>query len=212
MSYNRLRTIAPSTFCNNPNIAHIKLGGNALLEVELELRNLSRLQSLSLNSNSLTRLTGTFVTELEHLSRRTNFTFDIRNNSFVCSCESVEFVRWIQTTNVDVVSKDKLSCTLKNRVVRLIHVSLTELEDDCRRFPVFIVVCSVVAFIFGVGVLIMIIVWHIWYIVYRIILCMYTSAQNQSQNEAIASTLPCYSLRIPRYHPIHWLVGKSLSG
>ena len=171
VSYNRLRTIAPSTFCNNPNIAHIKLGGNALLEVELELRNLSRLQSLSLNSNSLTRLTGTFVTELEHLSRRTNFTFDIRNNSFVCSCESVEFVRWIQTTNVDVVSKDKLSCTLKNRVVRLIHVSLTELEDDCRRFPVFIAVCSVIAFIFGVGVLIMIIVWHRWYIVYRVILC-----------------------------------------
>ena len=171
VSYNRLRTIAPSTFSNNPNIAHIKLGGNALLEVELELGNLSRLESLSLNSNSLTRLTGTFITELEHLSRRTNFTFDIRNNSFVCSCESVEFVRWIQTTNVDVVSKDKLSCTLKNRVVRLIHLSLTELEDDCRRFPVFIVVCSVISFIFGVGVLIMIIVWHRWYIVYRILLC-----------------------------------------
>ena len=134
VSYNRLRTIAPSTFSNNPNIAHIKLGGNALLEVELELGNLTRLESLSLNSNSLTRLANTFVTELEHLSRRTNFTLDIRNNSFVCSCDSVEFVRWIQTTNVDVVSKDKLSCTLKNRVVRLIHVSLTELEDDCRRF------------------------------------------------------------------------------
>ena len=171
VSYNRLRTIVPSTFSNNPNIAQIKLGGNALLEVELELGNLTRLEYLSLNSNSLTRLTGTFVTELEHLSRRTNFTFDIRNNSFVCSCESVEFVRWIQTTNVDVVSKDKLSCTLKNRVVRLIRVSLTELEGDCRRFPVIIVVCSVIAFIFGVGVLIMIIVWNRWYIVYRIILC-----------------------------------------
>ena len=169
VSYNRLRTIAPSTFSNNPNIAHIKLSGNALLEVELELRNLSRLESLSLNSNSLTRLTNAFVTELEHLSRRTNFTFDIRNNSFVCSCESVEFVRWVQTTNIDVVSKDKLYCTLKNRVVRIIHVSLTELEEDCRRFPVVIV--SVISFIVGVGVLVMIIVWNRWYIVYRVILC-----------------------------------------
>ena len=163
-SCNRLRNIAPSTFSNNPNIAHIKLSGNALFEVELELRNLTRLKSLSLNSNSLTRLTNTFVTELEHLSRRTNFTFDIRNNSFVCSCESVEFVRWIQTTNVDVVSKDKLSCTLNNRVVRLIRVSLDELEEECRRFPV-------ISFIVGVCVLIMIIVWNRWYIVYRLILC-----------------------------------------
>ena len=170
-SFNRLRNIAPSTFSNNPNIAHIKLSGNALFEVELELRNLTRLKSLSLNSNSLTRLTNTFVTELEHLSRRTNFTFDIRNNSFVCSCESVEFVRWIQTTNVDVVSKDKLSCTLNNRVVRLIRVSLDELEEECRRFPVVIVIVSAISFIVGVCVLIMIIVWNRWYIVYRLILC-----------------------------------------
>ena len=171
VSYNQLRTIVPSTFSNNPNIAHIKLGGNALLEIELELENLTRLESLSLNCNSLTRLTGTFVTELENLSRLANFSFDIRYNSFVCSCESVAFVRWIQTTNVDVVSKDKLSCTLKNRVVRLIRVSVTELEGECRRFPVVIVIVSVISFIVGVGVLIMIIVWNRWYIVYRVILC-----------------------------------------
>ena len=171
VSHNRLKTIAPSTFANNPNIAHIKLGGNALHEVELELGNLTRLETLSLHSNKLPRLTSTFITELEHLSRRTNFTLDIRNNSFVCSCESVEFVRWIQTTNVDVVSKDKLSCTLKNRLVPLIRVSLTELEEDCRRFPVVIVIVSVIAFISCVCVLIMIIVWNRWYIAYRLILC-----------------------------------------
>ena len=172
VSYNRLRTISPSTFSNNPFIAHIKLGGNALNEVELKLKNLTRLETLSLHSNKLPRLTGSFMTELDHLSRRTNFTVDIRNNSFVCSCESVAFVRWIQTTRVHVVSKDKLSCTLKNhRVVRLVRVSLRELEEECRRFPVLIVIVSVIAFISGVGVLIMIIVWNRWYIAYRLILC-----------------------------------------
>ena len=171
VSHNRLKTIAPSTFANNPNIAHIKLGGNALHEVELELTNLNQLETLSLHSNKLPRLTSTFIAELEDLDRRENFTLDIRNNSFVCSCESVEFVRWIQTTNVDVVSKDKLSCTLKNRLVPLIRVSLTELEEDCRRFPVVIVIVSVIAFISCVCVLIMIIVWNRWYIAYRLILC-----------------------------------------
>ena len=171
VSHNRLKTIAPSTFANNPNIAHIKLGGNALHEVELELGNLTRLETLSLHSNKLPRLTSTFITELEGLDRRTNFTLDIRNNSFVCSCESVEFVRWIQSTNIAIVSKDKLSCTLKNRVVRLIRVSLTELEEDCKRFPVIVVIVSVIAFISCVCVLIMIIVWNRWYIAYRLILC-----------------------------------------
>ena len=47
VSYNRLRAISPSTFSNNQFIAHIKLGGNALSEVELELKNLTRLETLS---------------------------------------------------------------------------------------------------------------------------------------------------------------------
>ena len=169
VSYNRLKTIAPSTFSNNLNIRHIKLGENALYDVELELSNLTRLETLSLHGNSLHRLSSKFIAELDRLSRLKNFTLDIKNNSFDCSCESVAFVRWIQTTNVYVISKDKLSCTLKSKRERLVDVSLIELEADCHRFPVLII--SVISFLSGVVVIVVVIVWNRWYIMYRLILC-----------------------------------------
>ena len=178
MSYNKFHQIDPLVFSTCRSLKHINLGGNALQDVYLELSNLTRLETLTLRSCKLLDLGSKFTTELDSLFRVKKFTLDIRNNTFVCTCASLAFVRWIQTTDVHLIARGELTCLLNGKWTSLVDVSLTNLTDECSRKVhnvdvsagdgVIIISCVVA---FGVVAVLVGLVWNRWYIKYRIILC-----------------------------------------
>ncbi|KAI0211661.1 hypothetical protein LSAT2_003529 [Lamellibrachia satsuma] len=178
ISYNKFHQIDPLIFSTCRSLKHINLGGNALQDVYLELNNLTGLETLSLRSCKLLDLGIKFTTELDSLFRVKKFTLDIRNNTFVCTCASLAFVRWIQTTDVHLIARDELTCLLNTKRTLLVDVSLTNLTDECSRKVhnvdvsagdgVIIISCVV---LFGVVAVLVGLVWNRWYIKYRIILC-----------------------------------------
>ena len=172
VSFNRLKSVDPRMFATCTRLRHIQLSGNAVEHVELELTHLTRLDTLGLHANKLRDLSSKFTAELDRLYKVNNFTLDIRNNNFICSCESVAFVRWIQTTQVDVTERRDLTCLLDNKKILLIDISASQMEEMCNNFSshqaIVIIVTAIVFFaivVFG-GLL-----WNRWYIKYRIILC-----------------------------------------
>ena len=178
MSCNKFHQIDPLIFSTCRSLKHINLGGNALQDVYLELGNLTRLETLTLRSCKLLDLGIKFTTELDSLFRVKKFTLDIRNNTFVCTCASLAFVRWILTTDVHLIARGELTCLLYTKRTLLVDVPLTNLTDECSRkdynisfFPGdgVIIISSVVAF--GVVAVLVGLVWNRWYIKYRIILC-----------------------------------------
>ena len=183
MSYNMFRKINPVTFSTSRNMKHINLDGNALQDVYLELSNLTRLETLTLRANKLHNLSSKFTSELDSLFRVKKFTLDIRNNTFVCSCASLAFIRWIQTTGVNLVERDELTCLLNNKETLLVDVSLADLTNECsRRFHV--IITSVIVIIIGMVAVLVGLVWNRWYIKYRIILCR-VSTRNKRRTERI---------------------------
>ncbi|KAI0211660.1 hypothetical protein LSAT2_003528, partial [Lamellibrachia satsuma] len=168
MSYNKFHQIDPLIFSTCRSLKHINLGGNALQDVYLELGNLTRLETLTLRSCKLLDLGIKFTTELDSLFRVKKFTLDIRNNTFVCTCASLAFVRWIQTTDVHLIAKDELTCLMNGKWTLLVDVSLTNLTDVAAGDGVIIISCVVA---FGVVAVLVGLVWNRWYIKYRIILC-----------------------------------------
>ena len=190
LSFNRLNVIIdPHIFSACSSLKHVQLGGNALQEVELELTNIIRLDSLDLHSNKLNILSSKFTAELDNLYKVKKFTLDIRNNYFVCSCESVAFVRWIQTTEVEVVGRGELSCLMNNKRTLFVNVSLAQMDETCSSSH-HVVIISVLVIIFSVAVFVVGLVWNRWYIKYRIIVCNLflrkkTSAEHEEHYDAM---------------------------
>ena len=170
MSNNRFQRLDPFTFSTCRHLKHIKLDGNDLRDVYLDVSNHTRLETLSLRSNKMRDLSSKFTAELDDLFRVKTFSVDIRNNSFVCSCASLGFIRWVQTTKVDLVERDRLTCLLNDKLTLLVHVDLTDLTAECSHKGHEIVASIIIVFL-GVAVVLAGLVWNRWYIKYRIILC-----------------------------------------
>ena len=170
MSNNRLQRLDPFTFSSCRHLKHIKLDGNDLRDVYLDLNNQTRLETLSLRSNKMYDLGSKFTTELDDLFHVKNFTVDIRNNSFVCFCASLGFIRWVQTTKVDLVERDRLTCLLNDKLTLLVDVDLKDLTAECSNKG-YVIIASIIIVFLGVAVVLAGIVWNRWYIKYRIILC-----------------------------------------
>ena len=170
MSNNRFQRLDPFMFSTCRHLKHINLDGNPLQDVFLDLSNHTRLETLSLRSTKIHDLGSKFTTELDDLFRVKTFSVDIRNNSFVCSCTSLDFIRWVQTTKIDLVAKDRLTCVLNERLTLLVHVDLTDLTAGCSHNG-HVIVASIIIVFLGVVVVLAGLVWNRWYIKYRIILC-----------------------------------------
>ena len=181
MSNNRLQRLDPITFSTCRHLKHIKLDGNYLREVYLDLNNHTRLETLSLRSNKMYDLGSKFTTELDDLFHQMNFSVDIRNNSFVCFCASLGFIRWVQTTNVDLVAKNRQTCLLNDKLTLLVDVDLKDLTAECSNKG-YVIIASIIIVLLGVVVVRAGLVWNRWYIKYRIILCsLSTRSEHQHQ-------------------------------
>ena len=170
ISYNRYTKIGSWEFSDCKNLKHININGNPIQDLFLKLSNLTHLETLLLRSTKLYDLRRKFTAELDNLFRVKRYTLDIRDNTFVCACHTIDFVRWIQTTNVDIIGKDKLTCLLGVQRKLMVNVSLTDLTDECSGHAHVIIACVVVVFI-GVVFVTIVLVWNRWYIKYRIIMC-----------------------------------------
>ena len=145
----------------------------------LELSNLTRLETITLRGNKLHNLSSKFTSELDSLFRVKKFTLDIRNNTFVCSCASLAFIRWIQTTGVNLVERDELTCLVNNKETLLVDVSLADLTNECSR-QFHVIITSVIVIIIGIVAVLVGLVWNRWYIKYRIILCRVSTRNNST--------------------------------
>ena len=178
MSHTQLRKIDPFTFTSCERLKHIKLGGNSLRELYLQLSRLTNLETLSLNDNKLVTLSKQFTAEIDNLFRVKTFTLDIRNNNFVCSCDTLPFIRWIQTTEVHLVAKNELVCVVGKRRMQTVDVSLADLTEECSSI-LHIIIIGIVVVVFALFAIVVVLVWNKWYIKYRIILCSLSVRRNQ---------------------------------
>ncbi|CAL1527942.1 unnamed protein product [Lymnaea stagnalis] len=107
LSLNLLSLLGKDIFSWNPAMEGVFLSKNRFREIPFDLNNTPNLEVLDMRENSLTTLSNDILVELDALSLRPNsFQLYLSGNIFSCSCENLQFLQWIFSTNV-VLDKDR---------------------------------------------------------------------------------------------------------
>ena len=129
LSTNGLRYINHNAFDKLTKLKVIKLGNNAFRHFDIQMKGLTSLELLDITENRLPFLTSSFMQELDMLNA--TFALDMRRNPLICNCDSVPFIRWLQTTAVNIVDKTEMTCLFHKSNTRLEHIDLGNLESEC---------------------------------------------------------------------------------
>ena len=128
LSTNGIKHLPKDSFIGMTSLEYLYLSGNSLVSISLDIAHLKRLKVLDLSFNLIPYLDPSFISALEKIP---NITLDISNNPFICSCESIKFIKWMQQTTTKL--PDGYFCQLDKIFVDIKDVDVTKLETTCSR-------------------------------------------------------------------------------
>ena len=186
LSDNQLERISPHAFERSPRLKWLNLANNKLIQIDMNFTHMAALEYVDLSGNSLVQLCMHFTARLDKQFGVRPFEMNLRGVSYACNCDSLPFVRWIQVTSVNLTERNQLTCSYEGHDdVRMIAVSLDELEAGCDVDLLPIIACV------GVGILVVLtgaaalVRYHRWYIKYHLILCCMRQDWTEYRHDAM---------------------------
>ncbi len=142
LANNNIRNLPKETFENTRALEKLDLSRNLLSKIDLKIAYLVKLRWLDLSNNQFASIHQTFRKELEELMvNGGNISIIIAQNRFTCSCDDVQFLIWIQSTNIDILGRGDLLCHDKNS--KLVDVNIDELKKSCDKKRILFVIISI---------------------------------------------------------------------
>ena len=154
LANNKIYEIPEYYFDRFINIKHLDLSGNILGGVAFNLDRLQHLEVLDLHNNEIHALTVHQMKILDEIANnklrtaRSKLVIDLSGNDLLCSCETIDFIRWIKqhshANRIVFRNYYEYSCTYTN----MSKVSLSNftyllplMEKTCASYKVLILVC-----------------------------------------------------------------------
>ena len=132
LSNNGIELLHNKTFANNSNLEEILLSDNNLdYTTTLLVSANPKLKFIDLSNNHFHHLSDGMMAELDQLAGQVMV--DISNNPFVCGCEAITFIRWLNKTQVDILKADQLTCSYHDASVSLLHFKPAILVKECAK-------------------------------------------------------------------------------
>ena len=155
LSYNMIPAIGADAFIDLANIRKLNLRENRLTILEFSISHMTSLVVVDVSSNLIAYGGSDFLDEGNVWENR-KMQMSLTNNSFVCNCTSAAFVRWVQTTPINLTGKMDLQCVNEtDHVVYIATLAGQSLPTPCPRRAstgvVVVAVCSLIA-VFAVAV------------------------------------------------------------
>ncbi|CAG2243117.1 unnamed protein product [Mytilus edulis] len=116
------------------NLTYMYLSQNLLLSVPIQLTGQSYINTLDVRNNLLTRVSSDNTRWADWMQELHGMTLNIDGNAFECSCDTIDFIRLIQTTKVNLDSRSYI-CKISNGTVidtLIAYNSLYDLFADCK--------------------------------------------------------------------------------
>lgn len=154
-SGNGLRFLAMDIDCHFTNITFINISNNAFSKfMPLTLKNVRRgavvdmsnnkiktfksvnnelmnIQYLNLASNDITFLEETTRKELDGFYKKNNFTLNLSENPFQCTCENLEFLSWIKTSAVVDRTNKNYHCDFNGQIKDIQTTAIEDTKNFC---------------------------------------------------------------------------------
>ncbi|CAG2223766.1 unnamed protein product [Mytilus edulis] len=126
LSQNRIQRLSKDFFKSQFKIERIDLSENTFQSIDFDIGHLKSLIYLNLKNNRITFLSASAVQQLDSIDiLNKNFTIDLSQNDFLCTCETINFVQWLGTTTVGLIGKKNYTCQLSD----LTLVSLENIDE-----------------------------------------------------------------------------------
>ena len=130
LSNNKIPSIQRDAFRDLSRIRKLDLRGNRLTVLGFSVSQMASVIHIDISGNRARYADAGFLEGIPGWGNNTEM--DLRNNSFVCNCSSAAFVRWVQTTLVNITDVNDLQClTDAGQNVDIAGVNAADLHDSC---------------------------------------------------------------------------------
>jgi Leucine-rich repeat (LRR) protein len=135
LSMNKIPTLPPKFFKHQNSLEELYMNNNIIEDVVFEIIHMKNLSYFDLSNNRLPFLNDDVRKQPEtvHISNK-NIRVDISGNHLQCTCDTLDFLQWISTTDIVFNNLNKTNCQLKNKTtVSLLNANLlfTTLSIEC---------------------------------------------------------------------------------
>ena len=110
LANNNIKNIPKYTFSAQVNLQVLNLTGNSLLYVTFEMSQMTNLTNLDLSRNLLTQLTFNVYNIFTH-----NMHLSLLGNPLSCSCDSLDFLEWMDEMRDIFILWDNYTCTYRGK-------------------------------------------------------------------------------------------------
>ncbi|XP_052805754.1 toll-like receptor 4 [Mya arenaria] len=171
LSFNRLRYLPSEIFKGLTGLEILKLDNNNIKTFAVNMQMMTRLNILILNNNKLRYIPQLQMKQIDKIIQSRSLQINLANNNFKCNCTDIEFVRWIQERNLNLLDVETYHCTYIDDITKnltgksLVH----DLEKECASYTLIIVVASILVSAFLsilTGGIIYRYRWHLRYLYY----------------------------------------------
>ncbi|XP_052076850.1 toll-like receptor 4 [Mytilus californianus] len=154
LSENRIPSLPYTFFKSQANLIDIKLGRNMMDDITFQINHMKKLSHLDISNNRISSLGANARSHLEEVYKvKNNFSIDISGNPLKCSCDTIEFVKWMSMTKIKILNKHETSCLMFNVDRKSLWKSnrvYEELQKTCSSYSSLIsgIVASLAVFLF----------------------------------------------------------------
>nr|XP_022308416.1 toll-like receptor 10 [Crassostrea virginica] len=145
LSFNRIVHLPERVLQNSINLRHLDLSFNSLSEFKVNISHMKKLKTLELSNNQLVELDSETRKSLDRLPLN-SINIHLIGNNLKCSCETLDFLKWMQNSkNVHFVKMKDYTCSFgRNATVSFkdLDTILQKLEKTCSSYTLIIVLMT----------------------------------------------------------------------
>ena len=173
ISNNNINCLTSYIFHLMKNLKRIDISNNAIKGFDASLAETKNLEYLDLSGNRINKLSENTMRELDKLAVTKVIKVDLSDNTILCTCDTLKFLRWMSVTKVDLLRREHYVCTHSNgsaTSLKDLPGIVANLSNKCQnKIPLIVGISVIVAcfLAFFSGILVYRFRWRIRYWYYK---------------------------------------------
>ena len=134
LASNTIECIKPYLFARMKYIEMINISENELRTFDPSLTESKNLKYLDLSHNMIQMLGKDTLQDLDRLEKAHPVHLDLTGNTLQCSCETLDFLHWMDSTKIDLVGKENYRCSFGIKTIagwENVSRKINTLVDEC---------------------------------------------------------------------------------
>lgn len=112
LAWNKIGHLPAKVFKGLSNLEELDLSNNNIVSMELSMTHMKHLKYVNLSYNMISNINKDVRNDWETIA--TNLTVNLKNNTFICSCNYIGLVQWFSKTKVKLESFHTYQCKFDN--------------------------------------------------------------------------------------------------